>query len=209
MLKNQVSSLIENPKYNGKNYVGEGVFYKIKGNFRYGGNIISNPQSEITKSDNYKQLQMGIIGEPIIGESIIGSTAKMEEMRNEGKAKNQRMKSLDSKISRFKDEGYKELADSIIPLSNKNIKLPVLANQNYPPGLAVYDSQSKLKQNMKYRLKSGNRYKNLTNQYSIIHKNYVGKDNKSQKASAKAKLHSVNKLERQSKAGGKSKVYLI
>ena len=49
-LNNQVSSLIENPQYNGKNYVGEGVFYKIKGNFRYN-NIISKPQKESELAD--------------------------------------------------------------------------------------------------------------------------------------------------------------
>ena len=167
LLKNQISSLIENPKYNGKNYVGEGVFYKIKGNFRYGGNIISNPQSEITQNDNYKQIQMGVIGEP-----IIGSTAKMEELRNDSKAKNQRMKSLDSKLPMLGGDGDRESGNGSIPLSNKNIKLPILASQNYPSGLAVYDSQNKLKSNIKYRLQSGNRYKNLKNEYSIIHKNH-------------------------------------
>ena len=142
----------------------------------------------------------------IIGEPIIGSTAKNIEAKNESKerkqSKNQRMKSLDSKLPRLKDENYKDFVNGIIPLSNKNLKLPVLSSQNYPPGLAVYDSQNKLKSNLKYRLQSSNRYKNLPNEYSVIHKNYLNKNAKSTK---KVKILNRNKKDKSPKEINKGK----
>ena len=121
------------------------------------------------------------------------------------KQNNQRMKSLDSKLPMLGGDGDRESGNGFIPLSNKNIKLPILASQNYPSGLAVYDSQNKLKQNIKYRLQSGNRYKNLKNEYSIIHKNHYSKDNKNSKAPKKVKLISQDKQENSSKTVDKSK----
>lgn len=68
----QVSSLLSN----GKHSKGEGVLYTVKGKNKYRNNIITKSHRELNLVKKYKNLQMGIVGEP-----IIGSTNRLQAMK--------------------------------------------------------------------------------------------------------------------------------
>ena len=166
--------LAEKSQVQKKNYVGEGVLYKVKGNFRYQDSVISKPQRDMDTIEENKQFQMGIVGEP-----IIKSSTKLNRAKNSSKTNNLRIRSLDLNLPRIKEDNQNQDLNNLIPSSNKKLRLPLLGNQANSKELEIYDSKNKLKQNLRYRMQSRNKYKHLTSEYKDIHKSYIAKDEKS------------------------------
>lgn len=159
-----------------KSHVGEGVLYRVKGDFKYQDSVISKPPLDNNALDSNKQIQMGVVGEP-----IIKPTMKLSRARNGNNSKNLRLRSMDLNLPKIKGDGVNQDLNDLIPSSNKKLKLPLLANQQSSKVIGISDSKNKLKQNLRYRLQSRNKYKNLSGEYKDIHKSYIAKDDKSLK----------------------------
>lgn len=133
--------------------MGKDVLYSVKGQHRYKGNIISKPNREKILNEKYKHIEMGVIGEPIIGSSNRINPHKQKNQRRELK-----VTSLDTRLPRINDlssHNNSEMASNTN--TERNLKLPQLTNKNRVMG--IYGPGNKLKQSLKYRYQPGLKYR--------------------------------------------------
>lgn len=182
--KKQTSSLLEN-KINENRNSGGGILYSVKGQNKYkGGSIITKPKRESYLNNKYKQVEMGVIGEP-----IIGSTSRINALKQNQLRKDAKVTSLETRLPRI-DISNHDISQSTNPTTSKNLKLPKLAKSNSRLiGIYGKNSNNKLKQNMKYG--SNNRYRLFSKEKSV-NESYMSKEDKNTKSISKLKIYKNN-----------------
>lgn len=191
--KKHNSSLLEN-KVNENRNLGGGILYSIKGQNKYkGGSIITKPKREPYLNNKYKQVEMGVIGEPIIGSTSRINALKQNQMRKDAK-----VTSLETRLPRI-DISNHDISQSTNPTTSKNLKLPKLAKSNSRLiGIYGKSGNSKLKQNGKYKYGSNNKYRLFSNDKSVS-ESYLSKDDKNTKSISKLKIYKNNLKDNQGK----------
>jgi hypothetical protein len=170
--KRQSSSLLES-KINENRRIGGSLIYSINGELKYrGGSIISKPKRDPYVNGKYKRVEMGVIGEPIVGATPRISALKLSRSRKSLKAT-----SLANKLPSIGDNHNYDGPQVTNPTTSRNLKLPKLSsNSSSSMLIGIYGkNNTKLNKNLKYRYGSNNRVgaNNRHRLYNKMDKNSV------------------------------------
>ena len=154
----------------GPSHVGDGILYSIKGKHRYKASIITKPKrnSKLLK-DSYKNLEMGVVGEP-----IISTGPRIKAIRRESRRKDFKVSSLDTRLPRIGDEGIRDVVAKINPTTGKNLKLPTLAKSSKRL-IGIYGENNRNNKSLKYRYGPSSRYKYYSKDNPKGNKSYLSK----------------------------------
>jgi hypothetical protein len=113
--------------------------------------IISNPNLMKSSESKYKNIEMGIVGEP-----IIGSSSRIGVLRKEARRAGHKgsftvlhlVTSLDSHLPKIRESLPRDHSECT---TDRQLKLPVLGNKSSKRLIEVYGVNNKMKHNIRYK----------------------------------------------------------